>query len=186
VHSSDKESNASTNIQPKPKRKKSGKRKTTDTVLESDDVLPGKKKRKASTKKKGADKTTQKMAYLVDGVLAAWTDKTEYGQTFRAMNEDEQKAKLLTLNKGAALGVKVAIKKKVIAQQYKVMVAEKPKEHIIASRTKESDMFRVVPSHRDVQALQLGFLSVGEWVEVDTVCWSKKVCWTSLYSICAW
>jgi hypothetical protein len=48
------------------------------------------------------------------------------------------------------------------------MVAEKLRDYIIANRTQQSDMFRCVALQRDVQVLQLKFLSVGELGEVDS------------------
>ncbi len=51
--------------------------------------------------------------------------------------------------------------------QFKDLVKDRMKEFIIASRTQQSGMFRAVPQTRLLQSLQIKFLSVGEWVEVE-------------------
>ena len=51
------------------------------------------------------------VTYTLEGVLAAWSDVTDYGVSFRAMTLDEQKAEVVGLNKGAITGMKGIIKK---------------------------------------------------------------------------
>ncbi len=99
--------------------------------------------------------------------MTAFPDKTEFGISFRSMSEAEQKLEVVRLNKGAATGMKGAIKKRKIDVQFKDLVKEKMKDFIIANRTQQSGMFRAVPHTKHLQSMQIKFLSVGEWVEVE-------------------
>jgi hypothetical protein len=94
-------------VQPVGKRAKVGKKV----------VLP---KPKKVTKNSGG-KTT----FTVDSVMLAFTDKTEFGISFREMNAEQQKLEVDTLNKGAATGLKGAMKKNRIQVQFKTLVTEK-------------------------------------------------------------
>jgi hypothetical protein len=71
------------------------------------------------------------------------------------------------LNKGAATGMKGAIRKQRIDVQFKTLVSERMKEFLIQNRTQPQNMFRTATQPRILQKLQLRFLSIGEWVEVD-------------------
>jgi hypothetical protein len=104
--------------------------------------------------------------FTIEGVLSAFPETTKYGISFRGMCEDEQKLEVIRLNKGAASGMKGAIKKIKIDVQYKDLVYEKMKAYIVASRYEQSTMFRAVTSSRIDQSKQIKFLSVGEWVDV--------------------
>ncbi len=84
-----------------------------------------KKLLKDSGKNVGGSKT-----FTVDGVLSAFPPTTEYGITFRAMCDDDQKLEVIRLNKGAASGMKGAIRKMRIDVQYKDLVSEKIKAFI--------------------------------------------------------
>jgi hypothetical protein len=64
-------------------------------------------------------------------VLTARTDTTEYGLSFRALDDAEQKQELAQINLGAAKGIKGAVKTKLLKVQYKDMMASKIKDHII-------------------------------------------------------
>jgi hypothetical protein len=99
--------------------------------------------------------------------MLAFTDKTEFGVSFRAMTAEQQKIEVDTLNKGAATGLKGAMKKNRIQVQFKTLVTEKMREYLVANRTDASNMFRTITHQRVAQKLQLKFLSIGEWVEVD-------------------
>ncbi len=107
-----------------------------------------------------------KSTFTVDSVMLAFTDKTEYGSSFRAMNAEQQKNEVDTLNKGAATGLKGAIKKNRIDVQFKTLVSDKMREYLVANRTDGINMFRAITHPRVTQKLQLKFLSIGEWVEV--------------------
>lgn len=107
------------------------------------------------------------VAYTIEGVLAAWSDVTDYGVSFRAMTLDEQKAEVVGLNKGAITGMKGIIKKKLLVTHYKSLVAAKLREHISESRMLPAAMFHCCPKKINLVTSNLSFLSVGEWVEVD-------------------
>ena len=96
-----------------PQSKIKGKRKA-NKIKE-----PTKKRAKIGvTKTKDTDSRTNvggAKTFTVEGLLSAFPQTTEYGQTLRTMGEDEQKLEVIRLNKGAASGMKVAIKKKRIA-----------------------------------------------------------------------
>jgi hypothetical protein len=83
------------------------------------------------------------------------------------MTPDAQKLEVVRLNKGAATGMKVAMQKQRIDVEFKSMVLDKMKEYHIANRTDPNLMFRTITKPSIQRKLQLKFLSVGEWVEVD-------------------
>jgi hypothetical protein len=83
------------------------------------------------------------------------------------MNAEQQKLEVDTLNKGAATGLKGAMKKNRIQVQFKTLVTEKMREYLVANRTDSCNMFRTITHTRVAQKLQLKYLSIGEWVEVD-------------------
>ncbi len=65
------------------------------------------------------------MSYSVEGVLSSWSETTDYGQSFRAMNEEGQRTEVANLNKGAAKCMKGIIKNKLLIVHYKQLVAYK-------------------------------------------------------------
>jgi hypothetical protein len=123
-----------------PQSKKKGKRKA-NRINE-----PLKKRAKIGVTNTGEKESRNNVGgsktFTVAGVLSAFPEKTEYGQTLRAMSEDEQKLEVIRLNKGAASGMKGAITKMRIDVQYKDLVSEKMKDFIVSSRTEQSSMFR--------------------------------------------
>jgi hypothetical protein len=51
------------------------------------------------------------------------------------------------------------------------------RDHFILNRSDQQSMFRAVTQPRSIQRLQLKFLSIGEWVEVDadrTLGWNSE------------
>jgi hypothetical protein len=139
---------------PKSKIKSTPKKRLKQTKL-NDGVLKVKK-------------GNVKISFTVADVLTAWTDTTDYGASFRSLDEAEQKKELAQINLGAAKGIKGAVKTKVLKAQYKDLMANKMKKYIQGNMVKANDMFRAnVVSYRAAQILCPGFLSVGEWVEVD-------------------
>ena len=108
-----------------------------------------------------------KSTFTVDSVLESFKDTTEYGASFRSMASETQAMEVVRLNKGAATGMKGAIRKQRIDVQFKTLVAGRMKEFLIQNRTQPQNMFRTVAPPRLLQKLQLRFLSIGEWVEVD-------------------
>jgi hypothetical protein len=63
--------------------------------------------------------------------------------------------------------MKDIIRKKVRGNNYKVMVAQKLREHIIQTRAVPAEMFHCAPKSLKSVTANIKFLSVGEWVEVD-------------------
>ncbi len=120
-------------------------------------------KRKSKHEANSGGKTT----FTVDSVLEAFKETTEYGLSFRSMTLDGQKSEVVRLNKGAANGMKGAIRKQRIDVQFKELVSDKMKAYLIANRTEQTRMFRAVTQTRVLQKLQIRFISIGEWVEVD-------------------
>ncbi len=155
-----------------PQPQKNGKRKLKDAVSGTNNIDAPLKKRakiggKKSRQKDSGNNVGGSKTFTVEGVLSAFPEKTEYGVSFRAMCEDDQKPEVIRLNKGATSGMKGAIKKMRIDVQYKDLVSEKMKAFIVSSRTEQSSMFRAIPQTRLIQSMQIKFLSVGEWVEVQ-------------------
>ncbi len=111
--------------------------------------------------------TGGKSTFTVQSVLESFKDTSEYGASFRSMTSDTQAMEVLRLNKGAASGMKVAIRKQRIDVQFKTLVSERMKEFLIQNRTEPLKMFRAITQPRNLQRLHLRFLSIGEWVEVD-------------------
>ncbi len=69
-----------------------------------------------------------KTTFSVESILTSFKDTTEYGQSFRTMTSEEQTTEVVRLNKGAAVGMKAAIKKQRITSQFKDVVTDKMKE----------------------------------------------------------
>jgi hypothetical protein len=130
---------------------------------------PSIKKAKATSRRKGKQEVNSggKTTFSIESVLESFKESTEYGASFRSMEVEAQKLEVVRLNKGAATGMKVAIRKQRIDVQFKSLVSEKLKAHLKANRTDQKNMFRTITQPRTLQKLQLKFLSVGEWVEVD-------------------
>ena len=124
------------------------------------------KKSKPITKRTKAD-GTMSTTYTLQTVLDNWSEATDYGRSIRAMNEAEQQAEIVLLNKGTAKGMKGIIKSKLLVQHYKKLVAEKLREHIINCRALPAAMFHSAPKNLNLVTANINFLSVGEWVEVD-------------------
>jgi hypothetical protein len=107
------------------------------------------------------------MTYTVNGVMTSWNDTTDYGMSFRKMTDEEQRAEVLRLNKGAEKQMKGIIKNKLIAVNCTTLVADKLREHLSAGRVAPATMFHATPKTISISLANPNFLSVGEWVEVD-------------------
>jgi hypothetical protein len=147
------------------------KRKASPSVSRGDQPpVPQKKTKKNNGKDADAvvKKVSVKSSFTVADVLTTWTDASDFGAAFRSMNEADQKKELAQINLGAAKGIKGAVKTKVLKAQYKDLMGKKMQEYIKGNMVQGKDMFRAnVVSYRAAQILRPGFLSVGEWVEVD-------------------
>jgi hypothetical protein len=156
---------ASTPAKPLPKQT------TSDANMDQgNDETPNTKRMGMTTKRtrnQNKAKLAQTMTYTVEGVLEKWNDTTEYGITFRALSNEEQLSEVQVLNKGAAKGMKGMLKTKMLAGNYKKLLADKLREHLCASRVAPSSMFHCVSKDVNVMLVNPSFMSVGEWVEVD-------------------
>ncbi len=63
---------------------------------------------------KGMARVPTKMSYTVDGIKLSWSKETEFGVSFRAMTDVEQRAEVQRLNKGVEKGMKCVIKTKLL------------------------------------------------------------------------
>ena len=127
-------------------------------------------KTKRVRKKRGAKatpKTVSHSSHTVNTILDTWNDGTEYGQSFRKLNSEEQQAEVIRLNKGAAKGLKMVIKTKVLDVNYKFMLGEKLRAHLSESRTSMASMFHAATVKINAVSINPNFISVGEWVEID-------------------
>jgi hypothetical protein len=113
-------------------------------------------------------KLAHKMTYTVEGVLETWNDTSDYGICFRALTKEEQQSEVQVLNKSAAKGMKGLMKMKMLAGNYKKLLADKLREHLCGSRVAPATMFHCVPKTTNVRLENPSFISVGEWVEVDS------------------
>jgi hypothetical protein len=97
--------------QTKPNRSRAKKPKLYDSDISDEERA--KMQTKAPDKKKSARESDigGKTTFTVESIMASFKDTTEYGQSFRVMNSEEQKKEVLRLNKGAASEMKGAIKK---------------------------------------------------------------------------
>jgi hypothetical protein len=107
------------------------------------------------------------MSYSIERVLSTWSETTDYGQSFRAMDEEGKRTEVANLNKGAAKGMKDIIENKLLVVHYKQLVADKLRQYLSDSRVSQLSMFHSAPKTTSMSIANLKFLSVGEWVEVD-------------------
>ncbi len=107
-----------------------------------------------------------KTTFSVDSIMTSFKDTTEYGQSFRCMTSEQQTTEVVRLNKGAAIGMKAAIKNQRITSQFKDVVTDKMKEYVIHNRTQPTEMFRAFTASRVLHHMKLSHISVGEWVDV--------------------
>jgi hypothetical protein len=138
--------------------------KLPDASKDPSSAMQSSSTHKPSTQK--MRKSVAKMTYTVDGVLETWSDVTDYGIRFRTLTKDEQLSEVQVLNKGADKGMKGLMKMKLLAGNYKTLLAEKMREYLLGSIVQPQQMFQCVPKTTNV-LLNPRFISVGEWVEVD-------------------
>ncbi len=117
--------------------------------------------------KRNANKVKAAMIYTNDIVLQQWGETTEYGQSFRLLNEEQQSVEVALLNKGSAKSMKNIIKTKLIHVHYEKVVEDKLRKYLSEGRVSQDSMFRSAPKLCNGVRANLKFLSVGEWVEVD-------------------
>ncbi len=71
------------------------------------------------------------------------------------------------LNKGATDDIKGAVNSKVISSKYSTLCIEKLKEHLLAMRVDENEMFRKAAPLNSARMVRTFAVSVGDWVVVD-------------------
>ena len=143
----------------KPRSRKRGK---TKQVRGKTKLIVAKAKRMSARESNIGGKTT----FSVESIMTSFKDTTEYGQSFRNMTSEQQTTEVVRLNKGAAIGMKAAIKNQRITSQFKEVVTDKMKEYVIQNRTQPTEMFRAITASRVLHHMKLSHISVGEWVEV--------------------
>ncbi len=126
------------------------------------------KKRTLSTGANRSTKPKKMVMHTVESVLQTFSETTEYGITFRDLTSEEQQAEVKVLNKGAAKGLKGLVKNTLLDTQYKKLIEDEMRQHLIDSRTPQASMVHFVPKFATAITSNLKFLSVGEWVEVDS------------------
>jgi hypothetical protein len=115
---------------------------------------------KGSFKQRTRKKPTQ-ITYTLEHILETWNEDNEYGKSFRAMSSNEQQLEVIRMNKGAEKGLKNVIKTKLLDVNYKVMMAEKMREYLNASRTPMAQIFHVPPKTiKLLLPIPISFLSV--------------------------
>jgi hypothetical protein len=126
---------------------------------------------KKRTLSRGANQLTKPkklVMHTVHSVLQTFKENTEYGKTFRGLKSEEQEAEVEALNKGAVKGLKVLVKHTLLDTQYKKLIEDKMRQHLNDSRTPQASMVHCVPKFATAITSDPKFLSVGEWVEVDS------------------
>ncbi len=149
-------------------RPKEGRIAETVPQLASESEAPMNKKRTLSTGANRLTKPNKMVMHTVESVLQTFSESTEYGRTFRGLKSEEQQAEVAVLNKGAAKGLKGLVKNTLLDTQYKKLIEDKMRQHLIDSRTPQASMVHCVPKFATAITSDPKFLSVGEWVEVDS------------------
>jgi hypothetical protein len=121
------------------KRKRVNKKRASPLSSEKIQASPRKKKRVAKPN------TMSHVAYTVATVMATWDDATEYGISFRQLNTDEQEAEVQRLNTVTKKGHKDIVKQKIIDVNFKAMVAEKMRAHLMESRLPLHTVYHSAP-----------------------------------------
>jgi hypothetical protein len=135
---------------------------------------PGKRKRGnakvGSTTRKRVRKAAKLMdskTYNKESVLQEFGEDTEFGKQYRNMDDEEKKAALDVLNRGASKGIKTVVKDKILRTKYSTICADKLKEHLIADRVPVENMFRVAAPPMAARSADAAQVHVGDWVQVD-------------------
>ena len=148
-------------------RLKQAPRKRKKKTAVPEQLQPKAKKTRVTGVGKVAKLKLAKSQHTITSLLEAYAPETEYGASIRSMNESDQVAEVLRLNKGVDKGTNLAIKSKLITAKYKELLSEKMRQYLIDSRQPVQSMFRANNAARSSRLLSPEFLSVGEWVEVD-------------------
>jgi hypothetical protein len=93
--------------------------------------------------------------------------ESEYGKALRGMSESDRVVAVAKLNKGASDGIKGAVKAKVLSSKYATLCMDKLKEHLLAMRVEDKDMFRKAEPINRARLVIAAAVTVGDWVQVD-------------------
>lgn len=136
-------------------------------MLDNDDTVVHQKASSSEQPLPKKGKLAQQMCYSVSSILATWNSTTEYGLSFRNMNEEEQGAEVKRLNSVALKGQKDTVKTKLLSVKYKSLIAERMRSYLTESRFPLTSIYHAVNKSKSAVLHNPNFLSVGEWVEVD-------------------
>jgi hypothetical protein len=96
------------------KRSKKAPRKRKKKTAVPDQLQPKAKKTRVTGLSKVAKLKSAKSQHTITSLLEAYAPETEYGASIRNMNESDQVAEVVRLNKGVDKGTNLAIKSKLI------------------------------------------------------------------------
>ncbi len=136
-------------------------------ALDTDDAVVNQKASSSDQPLRQNKKLAQQMCYSISSIMATWNATTEYGLSFRNMNEEEKEAEVKRLNIVALKGQKDTVKSKLLSVKYKALIAERMRAHLTDSRLPLTSIYHVVIKSKSAVFNNPNFLSVGEWVEVD-------------------
>jgi hypothetical protein len=122
---------------------------------------------KVSTGANPLTKPKKMVMHTVETVLQNYNESSEYGKTFRELNLEEKAAEVDVLNKGAVKALKCLVKNTLLDTQYKKLIEDKMRQHLLDNRTPQALMVHCVPKIASAITSDPKFLSVGEWVEAD-------------------
>jgi hypothetical protein len=157
---------ASAPVKPSPFKKRRGV--IMDPRNDAQNEKNGKAIEGKRTSKLKDGKLAQIRTYTVDGVLKTWNETSDYGIRFRVLTKEEQLSEVQVLNKGADKGMKGLMKMKLLAGNYKKLLADKLREHLCGSRVEPASMFHSVPKTTNIRLENPSFISIGGWVEADS------------------
>jgi hypothetical protein len=147
--------------------------------LETESPQPKKRKRQPRAKKTNGEAPLQRargvklkkkmdqVTYTMDAAMNEFGADSEFGKALRDMPDAERIVAVAKLNKGATNGIKGAVKAKVLSSKYSSICMEKLKDHLVAMRVEEKDMFRKSAPVHSGRTMNSAGVSIGDWVQVD-------------------
>ncbi len=142
---------------PKPK-----KRTRQPRAKKSNDEGPSKRARAGKLKKK-----MDQVTYTVGSAMTEFGEESDFGKALRDMPDAERIVAVAKLNKGATDGIKGAVKAKVLVSKYSIICMQKLKDHLVANRVEDKDMFRKSAPVHSGRTMSSAGVSIGDWVQVD-------------------
>ena len=147
--------------------------------LETESPQPKKRKRQPRAKKTNGEAPLQRarglklkkkmdqVTYTMEAAMTEFGADSEFGKALRDMPDADRIVAVAKLNKGATNGIKGAVKAKVLSSKYSSICMEKLKEHLVAMRVEEKDMFRKSAPVHNGRTMNSAGVSIGDWVQVD-------------------